>query len=390
MKKKTDGIATLTCRLCYSTDTHCFLSLPSVPFDVLRMVHDKETSKDQSITLHVFECAVCSLVQLSQNLSDQHYDDSYWSGSHIKSMVSHQKSQAELFVKKYSLQGKKVVDIGCGDGNYLEYIRDAGAIPFGVEPARAPAMIARRKVGANRIHLGYVTSENTIPDGPYNAFVTRQVLEHIPALNDFLQGIKLSLAPDAVGLIEVPNLNNSLANQRFYDFFTEHLNYFTERTLRFALEKNGFKVLELVRSMNDEYLEAYVVIPRSTPLVTFQKSATNLLESLRELLTKNKKNDRKVAVWGAGIKGVTTLAMLQSSDIAYVIDSAPDKRNLYTPVSHLRIIHPEDICHTSVDVIIISAVMYLDEIVTQLRDEIHFHGDIFYFSNGAVLPIAKA
>jgi threonine dehydrogenase-like Zn-dependent dehydrogenase len=141
--------------------------------------------------------------------------------------------------------------------------------------------------------------------------------------------------------------------------------------------------------MNDEYLEAYVSIEQPLMLQTLQESANNLLESLRGLLTEKKQQARKVAIWGAGIKGVTTLAMLQSSDIAYVIDSAPDKRDLYTPVSHFRIIHPEDICRNQVDVIVISAVMYLEEIVKQLIKELGFKGEIFYFGNGAVLPVEK-
>jgi 2-polyprenyl-3-methyl-5-hydroxy-6-metoxy-1,4-benzoquinol methylase len=380
----------INCRLCHSTDTQCFLTLDSVPHDVLRMLKESEIATNQAITLRAYLCNCCGLVQLPQNLDDEHYDDSYWSGSHIRAMVAHQSSQAETFVKKFKLQGKRVVDIGCGDGNYLEYIRSAGAIPFGVEPARSPAAIAQAKIGINSIHIAYVTGETPVPDGPYDAFTTRQVLEHIPDLNDFLIGIRRSLTANAVGLIEVPNLEQSLSGQRFYDFFTEHLNYFTENTLRFALEKNGLKVMEIVRSMNNEYLEATVMIAEPLTLPTLQKSSDSLLTSLRKLLSENKSKGLKTAVWGAGIKGVTTLALLKSADIEYVIDSAPDKRNLYTPVSNLRVIHPEDISSQPVDVIIISAVMYLDEIVNQIRSTpLLFCGDIYYFGSGAVLSIGQ-
>lgn len=82
-----------------------------------------------------------------------------------------------------------MIDIECGDDNYLEFIREAGALAFGVEPALAPATIAieERKL---TVFTGYVTRKEPIPNGPYDAFVTRQVLEHIPDINDFFQGIR--------------------------------------------------------------------------------------------------------------------------------------------------------------------------------------------------------
>ncbi|WP_163540404.1 methyltransferase domain-containing protein, partial [Klebsiella pneumoniae] len=80
------------------------------------------------------------------------------------------------------------------------------------------------------VEAGYVTADRRLADGPFDGFVTRQVLEHVPDINDFLIGIRRNLKPGAYGLIEVPSLEKALEDRRFYDFFPDHLNYFSLET----------------------------------------------------------------------------------------------------------------------------------------------------------------
>lgn len=93
------------CRLCHSKIIKNILHLPTVPRNVLSMHddHNSELSKDSAISIRVLECQDCGLVQISQVLEDYHYVDSFWSASHIKQMVSHQKQQAEQFVFRCGL-----------------------------------------------------------------------------------------------------------------------------------------------------------------------------------------------------------------------------------------------------------------------------------------------
>lgn len=378
----------IICRLCKQTDISEVLHLATVPRNVLNMLEVSQLPLygTKSVSISVLQCNGCGLVQTAQVLEDDHYTDSFWSASHIKQMVSHQKQQAIKFIDNYRLKGKRVVDIGCGDGNYLDFIRQAGALAFGVEPALAEAKIATN-VHNHIVFTSYVGKDFPVPEAPYNAFVARQVLEHIPDINDFLQGIRKSLTPDGLGLIEVPNFEQTLSQQRFYDFFTEHVNYFTERTLRLAVEQNGFKVIEVIRSMNGEYLEAYIKVDSILEVNQLRLSKDSLLNNLQLFIDNNHKAGKKIALWGAGIKGITILSLLEKKDIDYVIDSDPSKHGKYTPVSQLLICSPHEAVLNSVDVIVISAMTYFDEIVNQLRNEIGFTGDIFYLGRGAVHAI---
>lgn len=379
-----------TCRLCQAKEFNDVLCLPRVPRNVTNMLEESQCSNEpEPISIRVLKCCDCGLVQTAQVLADEFYVDSFWTASHIKQMVSHQKQQATNFIINYNLQGKRVVDVGCGDGNYLDLIRQAGALAFGVEPALAEAEVAIKEHNLT-VFTNYVTRNLPVPYSPYDAFVTRQVLEHIPDINDFLQGIRESLTLDGIGLIEVPNFEQTLVQQRFYDFFVEHVNYFTERTLRLAVEQNGFKVLEIVHSMNGEYLEAYVKVDSTTEIDQLQLSSDNLLNNLKIFLANSYKEGKKVALWGAGIKGVTILSLLEENNIAYVIDSDPLKHGKFTPVSHLLVRSPQESIYNPVDIIIITAMTYFDEIVDQLRNEIKFTGDIFYLDRGDIRALSTS
>ncbi|NWO96054.1 class I SAM-dependent methyltransferase, partial [Escherichia coli] len=141
-------------------------------------------------------------------LDDDYYDDYLMTTSHSNQMQSYQRDQAQDFVIRFDLKGKHVREMGCGDGNYLDHLREAGAVVSGIEPSKRFRALAVEKGYA--VEAGYVTADRRLADGPFDGFVTRQVLEHVPDINDFLIGIRRNLKPGAYGLIEVPSLEKAL------------------------------------------------------------------------------------------------------------------------------------------------------------------------------------
>ena len=367
------------CRLCHSNNLERCLHLPNSPLNISRLLKKTELDQDKPIDLNVYKCDNCGFIQISDTLESSYYDDYLMTVSHSPQMRYHQLSQASNFVYKYNLEGKRVVEIGCGDGNYLGYLRDVGTVPTGIEPSASFRDLAISK--GFKVFSGYVSCDHLIPEAPYDAFVTRQVLEHIPQPEQFLKGIRLSITENAVGLIEVPSLEQAIDKNRFYDFFADHLNYFSERTLRYALESNGFLVLELNRGMNGEYLEAIVKVDTQPNFHALQESVNTLTQDIDNLLTQARIQGKKIAIWGSGAKGITTLAVARVSGFEYVIDSDPYKQGLFTPVSHLPVVSPEELSKNPVDIVIITAMAYRDEIINQLLNQLHFQGVIAYLGN---------
>jgi len=369
----------LNCRLCRSKKLDSFFVLTNSPNNISCLLRKDKLDKDKPIDLNVYKCSKCGFVQLDNVLMPDYYDDYLMTVSHSQQMREYQYLQASNFIKKFNLYGKKVIEVGCGDGNYVSTLIDLGVNAFGIEPSSKFRGVALAK-GLN-IFEGYVSTESLIPEAPYDAFVTRQVLEHIDDIHEFLQGIKLSVGKNAVGLIEVPSLEQSIENGRFYDFFPDHVNYFCLRTLRYALESNGFLVLDIQRGMNGEYLEAFVKIDSLIGESNLQESVNILTESIHRLLFDADREGKKVAIWGAGAKGLSSLAISKVLNVEYVIDSDKYKQGLFTPVTHLPVVSPQKLLENPVDIVIITAMAYLNEIVKDLRDNFQFKGTIVSLGN---------
>jgi SAM-dependent methyltransferase len=374
------------CRLCRAERLDCILTLERAPRDVSHLLTPEQVADDAPIRLEVFRCASCGHVQLARDPEPAYYEDYLMTVSHSPQMRAFQQGQAEDLVRRFGLAGRRVIEVGCGDGNYLGILSGLGVDATGIEPSTRFRDVA--VAAGHRVHLGYVTAADPVPDGPYDAFVTREVLEHVPDPNDFLQGVRRSLTADGVGLVEVPSLEQALEHHRFFDFFPDHVNYWSVATLGRALERNGFLVLEITRGMNGEYLEARVRVDAGRDIAALAASVGPLRDALRALLAECAADGRRVAAWGSGAKGLASLAEAGAQGIRYVVDSDPHKHGRLTPVTHLPVVGPEQLQAEPVDVLVLTALAYRDEIVAQLRGPLGFGGTIAVL--GAPLELLDA
>ena len=98
-----------------------------------------------------------------------------------------------------------------------------------------------------------------------------------------------------------------------------------------------------------------------------------------------------MALWGSGGKGVSALAVAGISadhGPAYVVDSDSRKQALYMPVSHFKVYPPERLNYDPVDVVLVTALAHIDEIIEVLRTEFQFGGEILAL--GTTLEVAGA
>jgi len=362
------------CRLCAQQDLTPFLELPHSAGNISRMLLAQEIGMIPAVDLRVYQCSRCGFVQLSEDLGTTFYDDYLMTTSHSRQVQDFQQSQATDFVLRYGLRGRRVVDVGCGDGAYLSHLGEAGAVAAGIEPSRRSRELAQSR--GLRVFPGYVGTASPVPEGPYDGFVTRAVLEHVFDLHDFLLGIRASLTTDAAGLVEVPSLEQALEHQRFYDFFPDHLNYFSQRTLRVALEINGFIVDAIQRGMNGEYNVAFLRVAPGVDPLGLQQHTNRIVAELREFLAVEQRAGRRVAVWGSGGKGVSAMSISRAANVVYVIDTDPHKHGRYTPVTHFPIVPPEMLQSDPADTVLITALAYRDEILRQLLGPLGFQGRI--------------
>ena len=374
------------CRICRSTDLVEVLHYARAPRNIERLLETDELARDGAVELRAARCGNCGHVQLPVQLQVDYYEDYLMSHSHAKKMQEFQRTQAAGFLEHFALKGGRVFEAGCGDGQFSVTLREMGCEVLANEPS-AKARGACEARGLETI-AGYVT-RGAFGElhGTFDAVVARQVLEHVPDPNDFLQELRSLLKPGGAGLIEVPSLEQALENERFFDFFPDHLSYFSATTLAHVCTRNMFEVVQVRRAMDGEYNEAWIRRTEAPDLEAIRLAAGAIAGAFGAFLSAEAARSRKVAVWGAGAKGVLTLAMVDAASVAYLIDSDPVKHGRYTPVSHLEVLPPQKLAESPVNTVIITALAYRDEISRDLRERYGFAGKIACLSGGAIIEL---
>lgn len=369
------------CRLCGYVPIKSITSLRGMPRWNHRLLSEAEVSSDFGIEINVLQCPGCGFVCVPPNLSPDYYDDYVNIPSLSRKAQMFQMEQARDFVEQFSLRGARVMEVGCGDGFFLEALRTAGAEVFGIEPSARQRDLAVSR--GHEVELGQLSNERRLKR-PFDAFVTRQVFEHVEDMRDFLLSIRCNLRLGAHGLVEVPNLDLLAAEARFFDFIPEHINYFSPRTLALVLELAGYSVLEVAPVQEGESLRAYVRwdgLPEYDSLVL---RVDTLRTQIETFLADCRSKGRKVAIWGAGGKGLGMMAIADLRHVEMLVDGDPGKVGLYTPVSHLKIRSPAELADRAIDVVIVMAPAYEQEIAAVLRSRYSFSGTIVLAGRGFV------
>ncbi|MDD5155309.1 MAG: class I SAM-dependent methyltransferase [Candidatus Omnitrophica bacterium] len=322
--------------------------------------------KDRRVKLKVCQCSGCGLVQLG-NDPVPYYKEVIRACGFSKEMKAFRSRQFRAFIQNFSLTKKKVIEIGCGRGEYLALIEQLGVEAYGLEYSRKA--VAQCVKDGLKVSKGFVTSRNfKLKHAPFDAFFILNFLEHLPEPNSAIMGICNNLTDGAVGLVEVPNFDMILRKKLFSEFISDHLLYFTKDTLAGTLRLNGFEILGCSR-ICDDYIISAAVKKRGRPdLSSFYKSQAELKNEINKYIRRFR--DKNVAIWGAGHQALAVISLADlAGRIKYVIDSATFKQGRYTPATHVPIFSPEALKSEPPEAIIVIAGSYSDEVAGIIRRE---------------------
>lgn len=352
------------CRVC----NHRFFKKPLIRYKNMPRVSQflpeaKSLKKDRGVGLGIYQCSGCGLVQLATR-PVPYYREVIRAAGVSEKMRDFRSRQFKGFVQKFLLKGKKVIEIGCGRGEYLSIMRQTGVDAYGLE--YSDKSIKSCVKNGLKVTKGFVhRATSKLKYAPFDAFFILNFLEHLPDPNSALRGIYNNLMDTGVGIVEVPNLDMILKNKLFSEFMRDHLLYFTEQTLRFVLNLNGFEVVECGQLWHEYIISAVVRKRNKLDIVHFHKYQKQLKNEIERYIRRFK--NKGVAIWGAGHQAFAIIALMNLSDkIRYVIDSAVFKQGKYTPVTHLRIVSPEALIKDPVDAVIVMAASYSDEVAGSL------------------------
>ena len=327
--------------------------------------------EDCGADLGVCQCSACGLVQLD-NAPVSYYKEVIRAAAFSEEMRDFRIKQFEEFVNKYFLRDKKVIEIGCGKGEFLSLMKKTGADVYGIEYSDESVKYCREN--DLKVNKFYIKNNNDLlPTAPYDCFFIMNFFEHLPDPNSTLRALHKNLSDNGVGLIEVPNFDMILENNLFSEFINDHLFYFTKETLRLTLERNGFEIVECNEIWYDYIISAVVRKRPKTNLSDFRRHQKKIKQELQEYIEKYD----KVAVYGAGHQSLAVISLTEiGKKIEYVIDDAIFKQGKYTPATHIPIVSNQSLIFKPVDAIIIMAASYSDEVAKKIKNNFDVNADI--------------
>ena len=137
--------------------------------------------------------------------------------------------------KIVDLNGKEILEIGCGTGYLLSRLYRAGGDCIGIEPG-ANAVIGKEKYNLNIIHDFFSPSYF---DKQYDLIIFHCVLEHIYDTLHFLNDVKTLLKDEGRILLAVPDCETYIKLGDVSMLIHEHWNYFTVDSLNKYMLSQG-------------------------------------------------------------------------------------------------------------------------------------------------------
>ena len=335
--------------------------------------------------LRMLCCENCSLVfNAAFNESLLEYSGSYENALHYS---PHFRAFADelsrRIVDRFGLRGAKVADIGCGDGSFLAQVCElCEGEGLGIDPAHASE---RSDVGERVQIVARYFDKELAGDFPADLVMSRHVLEHIQAPIEFLSGIREAAGDGTAFYFEVPNGLWTLDQLGIWDLIYEHCSYFTPPALARLLRSTGFNLDGAVETMyggqflgamgqtgvtadgdaNAEEIKRIVGAARA-----FGKQFSSKLGQWQGDLTRRRARGERVAIWGAGSKGVMFLNLMGEAAEAVVcaVDRNPRKQGMHTAGAGVPILAPSDLKKLDVGTVLVMNPLYQEEVAAELRD----------------------
>jgi len=158
------------------------------------------------------------------------------------------------FLAGHLASGQSVLDIGCGAGEFSAALIAAGARPVAVDVAAEALRRARERVPGLDVRLWLAGEPLTVDDASVDAIWAGEVIEHIADVAPWLSELRRVLRPHGTLLLTTPHhgpltlLRLALSSRRFAAHFeprSDHVRFYSPRTLRELLDDLGFDVADL-------------------------------------------------------------------------------------------------------------------------------------------------
>lgn len=291
---------------------------------------------------------------------------------------------ADRLVERYELRDKDIIEIGCGQGDFLAMLQRRGSNRvLGFDPSYSSDESAALSTGPNVKIICEAYGEQS-HNYPADFICCRHVLEHIAEPLEFLKVIRDTIADqkDCIVYFEVPNALYTLRDMGVWDIIYEHCSYFTAQSLANLFVRAGFEPVHITEQYDGQFLaiEACPGVPGATD-VSDSDGTDNLIKEFRGAYQKKlsfwkqklgelHEAQKSVVLWGAGSKAVSFLNTLSiaNREIEFVVDLNPRKHGQFIAGTGQQIVAPDVLRKYRPEAVIIMNPIYRREIQNDVRE----------------------
>jgi SAM-dependent methyltransferase len=404
----------LSCPGCYAKKVAIFYDIRDLPVHSVLLLNTREEALNYpkgNIALGF--CWSCGLVSnYAFDASLHEYSAKYESSqSFSPTFNSFSNRLAEFLIDQYGLRNKNIIEIGCGQGEFISLLVQLGGNHgIGFDPAyegsrsynipeipSSVATISNSREGLlNREHSdscnGCVTFVSDFYGEKYRTLDTdficcKMTLEHIHDTSNFIRNVRnsLQIGSEAVVFFQIPEFTRILDELAFWDIYYEHCSYFSPGSLARLFRSCGFEVRDIWTDYDDQYLMIEAgpngnrnadhpalqndIEDIGNKIDYFSKNYGQKIDAWKGRINEIRKKGLKTILWGSSSKSVAFLTTLKISynDIEYVVDINPHRQGSYMAGTGQKIVSPEFLLDYKPEIVIVMNPIYSEEIRKQLE-----------------------
>jgi len=359
---------------------------------------EKDFKNEYFFEMKVGHCSACNMVQLlEQPKREQMFNENYaFFSSTSTYMEKHFKAFAENIKDTYlKSEDPFIVEMGSNDGIMLQNFKDWGIRHLGVEPSANVAKVAMSK-GINSIVEFFdeeVSQKIVAEHGKADAFLTANVMCHIPYIHSIAKGIKNLLSEKGILAFEDPYMGEIMEKASYDQIYDEHVFFFSALSVQRLFEMHNMELIDVQPQITHggsmryilAHKGAYTVSDNVSKIIEKEKSLgidnpkkylelKKRIEKSRDdliaLLKQLKSEGKTIVGYGATSKSTTILNYCQVGTglIDFISDTTPIKQGKFTPGMHIPVKKYEEFQKNHPDYALLFAWNHKNEILDKEGD----------------------
>jgi hypothetical protein len=289
----------------------------------------------------------------------------------------------------------RVIEVASNDGYLLQYFAQRGIPVLGIEPAGNVAKAAEERGVPTLVKFfGRETAMQLVAEGERpDLLLGANVLAQIHDLNDFVDGMRILLAPHGTITIEFPHVLRMIDGNQFDTIYHEHFSYFSLYSTERIFAANGLVIYDVEElSTHGGSLRVYARHAEDTSkpetqrlfelrerelaagvatleyYSTFEARVQETKRQLLAFLIQAKGQGKRIVGYGAPGKGNTLLNYcgIRTDFLEFTVDRSPHKQGKFLPGTRIPIHHPDRLREARPDYVLILPWNIRDEIISQL------------------------